>query len=153
MTAALAAALVAVVTVLASAGALLVHPCLPGDGLVGAVGLRLAVVGPDAECPVGTLAIGADGAQAARLVVLVALPVLVAHLTAALAGLSVLVAARSLWRGVRSAVLSLARRLPVAARVVRRAVRTLPPARAGEPVVRPAVADVRRRGPPALLPA
>ncbi len=152
MTAALGAALVAVVAVLGAAGALLVHPCLPGDGLVGAVGLRLAVLGPDAECPVGTLGFAADGSQAARLVVLVALPVLVAHLAAALAGLSVLVAARALWRGVRSAVRVLARRLPVAAGVVSRVVRTLPAVPAGTPVVRPAVAVVRRRGPPALLP-
>ncbi|MBX9247034.1 hypothetical protein ICW40_19775, partial [Actinotalea ferrariae] len=110
LAAALVLGLAAVVSALVGAGALLVHPCLPGDGVVGSLGVRLALLGPDAECPVGTLALDAGAPGAARLVVLVALPVLLAHVAATLAGVSLLVVVRSVWRAVRGAVASLTRR-------------------------------------------
>lgn len=146
------AALAAATTALVAAGALLVHPCLPGDGVVGSLGVRLALLAPDADCPVGTLALGADAPTGGRLVVLVVLPVLLSHLATALAGVSVLVAVRSGWRAVRDAVASLARRLPAAPAAPAPLVRATAPERPAVVVVRRGVGAVRRRGPPALLP-
>jgi len=68
-------------------GALMVHQCVGvGDGAAGWLGLRFALLRQDAACPSGSLAVGPDGRQALAVVVVVALPVLVAHLVAATVG-------------------------------------------------------------------
>ncbi len=151
LAAAFVAAVGAAVAALVAAGALLVHPCLPGDGVVGSLGVRLALLQPGSDCPVGTLALDA-GSPSARLVVLVALPVLLAHLATALAGVSVLVVARSVGRAVRSAVGSLAPRLPGAPGTRPRPVRAPAAGPTGAVATARPVGGVRRRGPPAPLP-
>lgn len=76
---------VGAVALLAQRGGLLVHQCV-GDGAAGWLGLRLALLRQDATCPSGTLAVGPDGRQALAVVVMVAVPVLLAHLVAAALG-------------------------------------------------------------------
>lgn len=78
----------------------LVHQCVAGDGLVGTLGLRLALLRPDASCPSGTLALGPDGAQAAGIVVMVAAPVLLLHLVLAGTGAGLLAVAAALVRAL-----------------------------------------------------
>lgn len=89
-------------------GALLVHQCV-ADGTAGAIGLRLALLRQDAACPSG-LAVGPDGRQAIGVVVLVAVPVLVAHVVGLLAGAGLLARARA---GVLRALAVLAGRRPL----------------------------------------
>ncbi|MDO8106640.1 hypothetical protein Q6348_05445 [Isoptericola sp. b441] len=61
-------------------GAILVHQCVAGDGMAGALGLRLALLRPDAACPSGALAVGGDSRQVMGVLVVVALPLLLVHL-------------------------------------------------------------------------
>lgn len=131
----------------------LVHQCVAGDGMAGWLGLRLALLRADVDCPSGTLAVGADGRHVAGLLVVVALPVLLAHLAVAATGLAVLAALRGAVRAVVEAVGALVRRVPRPVRVLVVRARA-----AVAVVVRRAVAatgrgGVLRRGPPVLAPA
>ncbi|WP_182113061.1 hypothetical protein [Actinotalea sp. JY-7876] len=154
LTLAALALLAGIATLLARTGTLLVHACLPGDGLVGALGVRLALIGPDGECPEGTLGLAGDGA--ARLVLLVALPVVLAYVAAVLGGLSVVVVVRAARRALGACVASLAAlrpRLPAAPQLLVRPVAA--PAAHRVLALAPQVlgALVRRRGPPVLATA
>jgi len=77
---ALFAILVAPVAVAVMTGAAVVSACVPASGTWSQVALRLALLRPDAACPDGTLAPGAEPGQALTVVVAVALPSLLAHL-------------------------------------------------------------------------
>lgn len=131
-------------------GALLVQQCV-SDGTAGAIGLRLALVRGDSSCP-GGLALGGDGRQVIGVVVLVAVPVLLAHVVGALAGAGLLARARA---GVGRALGVLTRwfvlpepgDVPVASRVH--------PAVPSSFVVREALraGEVLRRGPPVAVAA
>lgn len=95
------AALGVLAVVLREHTAVVVHQCVPGEGLAGWLGLRLALLRPDAACPDGALALGADGRHVVGVTVMVALPVLLAHLAGAGIGVGT---ARVLGRTVRGAV-------------------------------------------------
>lgn len=128
-------------------GALLVHRCVP-EGL--GVGVRLALLRPDADCPSG-LAVGAETPQVVAVVVMVTLPVLLAHLLGAGLGLGLLGHVRAVVRGAATVLLG---RRPEARALATVPVHPLVPA----VPVRVAVArllagDLRRRGPPVLLTA
>ncbi|MCV2395062.1 hypothetical protein OEB99_12150 [Actinotalea sp. M2MS4P-6] len=86
----------------------LVHQCV-ADGTAGAIGLRLAFLRHDAACPSGELAVGGDTRQVVGVVVLVALPVVVAHLLGAVAGVSLVARVRSALRTVRDVLAGLVR--------------------------------------------
>ena len=101
----------AVLTVLAAGvvalsrfGTVLVHQCVAAEGAAGALGLRLALLRQEAACPSGSLAVGGDSRQVIGVLVMVALPVLVAHLVAGAAALGLLARVRS---GVRTVVQAL----------------------------------------------
>ncbi|WP_372594634.1 hypothetical protein [Actinotalea sp.] len=138
---------VSVVPVLVRSGSLLVHQCV-SDGTAGWLGLRLALLRPDANCPTGTLAVGPDGGQALAIVVLVAVPVLVAHLVAMAAGLGLARHARLLVGAVLRLLGGPFRTRPAPATTLVRPVRLLALVRT---VRAPGPVDVRvplRRGPP-----
>lgn len=94
-------------------GALTVQQCVPGSGL-GRVGLGLAVLRVDPACPDGTLAIGGDS-RVIGVVVIVALPVLLANLAGATLGVGVLARLHGVLRALLGLVGALRRRLPVPA--------------------------------------
>lgn len=107
------AALLALVLIVRQHAAVIVHQCLPGDGVAGWLGVRLALLRADAACPEGALALGADGRDVVGVTVMVALPVLLLHLAGAGLGLSLL---RAFALTVRGAVGLMARswlRLPI----------------------------------------
>ena len=129
------------------------HACLPGEGPVGWLGLRLALLRGSIDCPEGTLALGGSASRSALVVFSVTLPTVLVHLLAAVcgAGLSALLARAA--SGVRGMVGSAWRVLPGAPRApgvrVRRVIGCV---RAG--VLRRA-GDMAHpdRGPPVLLAA
>lgn len=145
------AVLAAGVVALSRFGTVLVHQCVAAEGAAGTLGLRLALLRQDATCPSGSLAVGGDSRQVIGVLVMVALPVLVAHLVAAAAALGLLARVRS---GVRTAVRALAG-------LVRRPEPVRPvPARSSRPVLArlvvvpadgPTLGSPLRRGPPARL--
>lgn len=142
--------LVAGVTALAAHAPVLVHRCLPADGLTGGLGLRLALLRPDADCPAGTLAVGGEPGQVMGLLVLVAVPVVVAHVLSVLAAACVVAGAGLLVRAVTRLAGAVVPTLPGVPRSVVDRPRALVAA-----VVRVAFrpvldAAVPRRGPPVL---
>lgn len=102
---ALAGAVAAVGTVSRHAE-VLVHQCV-ADGTAGAIGLRLALLHHDPACPSGELAVGGQTRQVIGVVVLVALPVLAAHLVGLLAGAGLLARVRAGLRTVRGVLAGL----------------------------------------------
>lgn len=148
------ALLTGLVALLVRTGTLLVHACLPGDGVVGALGVRLALLGPGADCPEGTLGLTGEGAGAARLVVLVALPVVLGYVAAALAGVSTAVVVRAGRRALAACLAPLGvlrRHLPGAPLLVTsRPTSARVPERVDVLVGQVLGALVRRRGPPVL---
>nr|WP_297426589.1 hypothetical protein [uncultured Actinotalea sp.] len=147
------AALAGGVVALAAHAPVLVHRCLPADGLTGAAGVRLALLRPDADCPSGTLALGGEPGQVMGLLVLVAVPVVVAHVLTMLAAACVVAGAGLLVRAVGRLGRLVRPELPRAPRVPVGRPRAVVPV-----VVRDAVrtvldAAVLRRGPPALAAA
>src|SRR5690554_484190 len=54
----------------------IVHQCLPGEGLAGWLGVRLALLRAAVACPEGAVAVGGKGADVVGVTVMVALPVL-----------------------------------------------------------------------------
>ena len=101
----LAPALVAAVALLTGAihlaqqGTLTVQQCVSGAGL-GRIGLGLALLRVDEACPDGTLAVGGGQRQVIGVVVVVAMPVLVAQLAGATLGLGALARLHRLLRAV-----------------------------------------------------
>ena len=93
-------------------GALTVQQCVPGSGL-GRVGLGLAVLRVDEACPDGTLAM--DHRQAIGVVVVVALPALLANLAGATLGIGALSRLQGALRGLLALLGALRRRPPVPA--------------------------------------
>lgn len=83
-----AVAVVALVGVLAARAQLVLHACLPGEGPLGWLGLRLALLRTSVDCPEGSLALGGSTARSALVVVSIALPTLLVHLLAATCGVS-----------------------------------------------------------------
>lgn len=65
---------------LARQGTLVMHQCVPVSGADGWLGVQLALLRADSDCPPGALAIGGDAHHAMGVVAMVALPVLLAHL-------------------------------------------------------------------------
>ncbi|MCU1432712.1 MAG: hypothetical protein JWP95_1817 [Actinotalea sp.] len=146
----LAGLLVAAVGLVVRQGSLLVHSCVPGDGATGWLGLRLALLRADVECPAGTLAVGGDRGQVMGVVVMVALPVLVSHLAGLGIGLGLLAQLTGVLRAAREVLASVLPHLPRGA--------GLPAAPVTVPLTAPSilVPVVRaleapwRRGPPVL---
>ena len=118
------------VVALGRTGSLLVHHCVPGDGVDGWLGLRLALLRADSACPTESLAVGGDGRHVLGVAVVVALPVLLGHLAGVGLGLGALGALRALGRAALGAVAllgGLLGRLPGAVvPLVRRVARTVP---------------------------
>ncbi|WP_188484633.1 hypothetical protein [Cellulomonas carbonis] len=142
----------ALVALLADAE-VLVHRCVAGDGMAGWLGLRLALLRTDVECPSGTLAVGGDGRQVAGVLVVVALPVLLAHLGVAATGLAVLAALRGAVRDLTDALRAVVRRVPGAASVVLVRARLAVASTVAAPSAVGGSGGVLRRGPPALAAA
>jgi hypothetical protein len=74
---------------LADRASISVLQCVPGTGLA-RFGVTLALLRQDDACPHGSLALGGDQRQVLGVVIMVALPVLVAHLMGAVVGIGVL---------------------------------------------------------------
>ncbi|WP_136518471.1 hypothetical protein [Cellulomonas telluris] len=111
----LAGALLAVTPLLVAAqGRVLVHRCVPADGPAAALGLRLEVLASAAHCPQGAYALG-DTAQGAVLLLTVTVPVLVAHVLLAAAGLGLGVVLRRAGSVVRALAAAAVVRRPTAA--------------------------------------
>lgn len=135
---------------LARHGALLVHQCVPADPAVGRLGVSLALLRPEADCPTGTLAVGGDGTHVMGVVVLVALPVLLTHLLALGTGLGLVARLRVLVRATAAVLGWVASPVPAAPALVVRRVRAAVVAARRLPSGRPALAVPLRRGPPVL---
>lgn len=101
---------------LAQDGALLVHRCV-ADGAAGRLGLRMALVRPELDCPSG-LALGVDGSRAVTVALVVAVPVLLAHLAGAGLGLGAATLVSRLLGSVARVLGRRARRLVAAVPVV-----------------------------------
>jgi hypothetical protein len=144
-------ALAAGVVTLAAHAPVLVHRCLPSDGLTGSLGVRLALLRPDADCPSGTLALGGEPGQVMGLLVLVAVPVVVAHVLALLATACVVAGAGLLVRAVGRLGRLVRPELPRAPRVPVGRPRAVVPVVARAAVRTVLDAAVPRRGPPALV--
>ncbi|HEY3437345.1 MAG TPA: hypothetical protein VGK35_06630 [Actinotalea sp.] len=153
----LLASVAAVITVAFSSASLLsrhasflVHQCVPVDGTAGWLGIRLALLRPDAACPTGALAVGGDARHMLGVVVVVAVPALVGHLAGILLGLGLLSRLRQV---TRTAVDVVRRALPraVDAPIDLPVVRRLPAVTRSLVLLPGRAADVPwRRGPPAL---
>jgi len=133
---------------LARNGALLVHQCVPADPAVGRLGVGLALLRPEADCPTGTLAVGGDGRHVMGVVVLVALPVLLTHLLALGTGLGLVARLRVLVRATAAVLGWVARPVPTSPTLLVRRLRSAVVAARRSPAVRPDLAAPWRRGPP-----
>lgn len=91
-------------------GAVLVDRCV-ADGAAGQLGLRMALVRTEVDCPSG-LALGAEGRTVTAIALMVAVPVLLAHVVGACAGLGVAAVVGSALAAV-ARVLGARRRGPV----------------------------------------
>jgi hypothetical protein len=131
-------------------GAVLVHQCVAGDGAAGWLGLRLALLRVDGDCPTGSLAVGGDGRHVMGVVAIVALPVLLTHLAGLGVGLGLVALLRRLLTVAVAVLRAVAPRLPVTRAVV------VGPRRAPITVTCQAMVDrlvtssLHRRGPPVL---
>jgi len=96
---------------------LALHACLPGDGPVGWLGLRLALLRSSVDCPDGALALGGSTSRSALVVVSVAVPVLLAHVVAAVCGASLSALATRAASGLRAVLAAVWPRLPGRPRV------------------------------------
>lgn len=137
---------------LADRATVLVRQCLAADGLVEWLGVHLALLRTGADCPDGTLALGGGTAQVLTALLGTVLVLAALHAVGVAVGVGLAARASGVLRAALAAVR--ARRVPsaVRARVLgrpRAVVVGLVPAVTTRPVGR----GVRRRGPPALLPA
>ena len=73
---------------LANGAHVVLRACLPGQGSLGGLGLRLALLRTSADCPEGALVLGGTSTRGALVLVSIAVPTLVGHLLAAACGLS-----------------------------------------------------------------
>ncbi|WP_407344618.1 hypothetical protein [Pengzhenrongella phosphoraccumulans] len=129
------------------------HACLPGEGPVGWLGLRLALLRDSVDCPEGTLALGGSASRSALVVVSVALPTLLVHLVAAVCGASLSALLARAASGIRVVLRAAWRVLPGVPRA--------PGVRSRRVIGRVLVGVLRRagdtahpdRGPPVLLAA
>ncbi len=80
------------------------HACLPGEGPIGWLGLRLALLRGSVDCPEGTLALGGSASRSALVVVSVALPTLLVHLLAAVCGASLSALLARAASGIRAVI-------------------------------------------------
>jgi len=135
---------------LVRSGALVFHPCVPGDGPLGWLGLRLAILRPDAACPSGTLTVEGRTGGTVGLLVIVTLPLVATHLASLAAGMGLVALLHAALRAV-CLLLARAVRRPLASP----SVQTPSPhvALVATPtvaVIRRDLASPRRRGPPVL---
>jgi len=135
---------------LAHHGALLVHQCIPADPAVGRLGVGLALLRTDGDCPTGTLALGGDGRHVMGVVVLVALPVLLTHLLALATGLGLLARLRVLVRATLTVLGWAARPVPATHALLVPGARRYVVAARRRASGRPVLVAPWRRGPPAL---
>lgn len=83
-------------------GQVVLHQCVPGDGPLGVLGLRLALLRTSAVCGDGSLAVGPGGGVVAS----IALGTLLLHVTLLGGGLGLTGLLARAWRSARSAVLA-----------------------------------------------
>ncbi len=143
------ASVVAGLAVLTRDAEVLVHRCV-ADGTAGTIGLRLALLHHDPACPSGELAVGGQTRQVIGVVVLVALPVLAAHLGGLLAGAGLVARVRAGLRTVRGVLAGLVRP-PRPARVPVRGARRVPVEVVRSRHTDPVLATPALRGPPVAL--
>lgn len=131
-------------------GALVVHSCVPGRGLFGWLGLRLAILRPDAACPAGTFAVDGQTGGTVGLLVIVAVPLMATHLTSLAVALGLAARLHAALRAVCLLLASVLRRVPTSPSVRM-------PSSHGAVLVALAVAVIQRdlaspwrRGPPVL---
>ncbi|GIG22552.1 hypothetical protein Cch01nite_32760 [Cellulomonas chitinilytica] len=135
---------------LAAQGRVLLHQCLPAGGL-GPWGVGLAVLRDASECPDGSYALGSV-ASGAVVLLSVAVPVLVAHLLAALCGVGLSAAVLGALRAVPRFLRTLVRRtVDEPAAVVVRGARMRVAAVPVRPHARLLVVHLPVRGPPAVV--
>lgn len=134
---------------LASRTQLALHACLPGEGPVGWLGLRLALLRASVDCPEGTLALGGSTSRSALVVVSVAVPTLLAHVLAAACGLSLSALLARAASGVRGVLGAAWRVLPAEPRATWWRAVGLVPARTVVVLRRAGDAAHPDRGPPA----
>lgn len=108
--------LVGLGVVLAGPARLALHACVPGQGPVGWLGLRLALLSGSSDCPEGTLALGGSTASSALVVASVAVPTLLLHLVAAICGVSLSAVLARAAAGVRAVFRAAWRVLPASPR-------------------------------------
>lgn len=144
-----AAALLAGAVHLAQQGTLTVQQCVSGAGL-GRFGLGLALLRVDEACPDGTLAVGGGQRQVIGVVVVVAMPVLAAHLAGATLGLGALARLHRLLRAVVAVLGAMVRR-PVAPPPLPAEARAAVDVPVDPPTSRAVVGVPWWRGPPQVL--
>ena len=138
--------------VLVRGGAVMVHQCVAADGAAGWLGLRLALLRVDGDCPTGALAIGGDGRQVMGVVAMVALPVLLAHLGGLGVGVALLALLARVLRGAADALRHVGPRV-LAPAPVPATPRSAPAVASFHAVVSAlTTTSLRRRGPPVALP-
>ena len=131
-------------------GALVVHQCLPVNGVSGWLGVQLALLRPDSDCPSGALAVGGDPHHAVGVIAMVALPVLLAHVVGAGGWLGLAAMLRALIAGTVALLRAVTPALPAGGEIVW-SWRALPVATiAFEALDRLAAGCLWRRGPPIL---
>ena len=126
--------------------------CVSPDPRLAWIGVHLTVLRPDPGCNSGQLALNAGPGHTVGLVVMVAVPVLVANLLTALGAIGFWVAARRLVARVADAVRRVWPRLPEAARAIALGVQRLSTPQGRRSIRRWQLdrSPVLRRGPPAL---
>lgn len=92
------------------------HSCVPGEGRLGWLGLRMALLRTSVDCPDGTLAWGGSGADSAIVVISVAVPTLAVHALAVASGVSVSALLARAAAGIRVVLGAVLRALPAAPR-------------------------------------
>ena len=135
---------------LAHHGTLLVHQCVPADPAVGRLGVGLALLRADGDCPTGALALGGDGRHVMGVVVLVALPVLLTHLLALATGLGLLARLRVLVAAMLAVLGWVPRQAPASPSLLVLRVRGAVVGARRRAAGRLVLAAPWRRGPPAL---
>jgi hypothetical protein len=138
------------VALLGRGGALVVHPCVPGDGLLGWMGLRLAILRPDVACPAGTFSVDGLAGGTVGLVVIVALPLLATHLASLAVTLGLAARLHAALRVVRLLLATAVRRLPASPSVRTPSSHVAVLAAPMVAVIQREVASPWRRGPPLL---
>jgi hypothetical protein len=147
---ALFAVLTAPVVVAVATGTAVIRTCVPASGTWSEVALRLALLRPDAACPEGTLAPGAEPGQAMTVVVAVALPALLAHLALATGAAGLVGSARRVMAAEVRRFVALV--VPASVPLPRHdGAAPLLPSSPPRPVRTALTRRPRRRGPPALL--